>query len=742
MLAPVALFAFRRPDHLRSTLVALAHNALAAQTDLYIFCDGPRSTSDESTVSEVQNIADGCTGFASVTVIKRTANMGLARSIITGVDYLFERFEHLIVLEDDLVTSPHFLQFMNAALAHYAEDPAAFSITGFSYPSAHFKLAENYLFDTFAGYRCCSSSWATWRDRWQRVDWSMGYFLEFSKKPANMARFNLGGQDLADMLELQYNGQIDSWAIRFCYAHFEHAMRCIYPTKSMVCNIGLDHSGTHSKPNPKFHHEALDTHWQPVRFAPANTINESIAAEFRRLFAPPESTIAGRFKERIQRPFVGAARILKVITSVIKRVVVRPIRTADVLVINTYQNYGGAARAAFRIFDGVRAQRQRIRLLTLFRGDADPDIFGLEPTTVRGACAKHLLHRDTSQLWAYPHRKNTYFSPAIHGNPFRIKLARFRPELIHLHWVGHSLLPIEEIGKIRCPVIWTLHDAWPFTGGCHTPGACDRHMQQCGRCPQLGSISDDDLSRQVLIRKVRAYQKLDLTIVAPSRWLAEKASQSRLFASRAVHVIPNGVDTQRFKPIEKSAARDFFGLQPEVPVFIFVAHLLTDPNKGADLLFSALTSYGHSCILLTVGLDTIAHRKAANVTLRELGPLMDDSSLALAYSAADVLLCTSRQENLPNTIAEALACGTPCAGFRIGGLPDMIAHQVNGWLAEPFDTSGLASGIAWLVQHSDAARLRKAAREKALQDFDIRKTTAAYLKLYDETQIRNRAPNL
>jgi glycosyltransferase involved in cell wall biosynthesis len=742
MPAPVALFAFRRPEHLRSTLVALARNALAAQSNLYIFCDGPRNTSDEPLVLEVQAVADSCTGFASVNVIKRPSNFGLARSILSGVDYLFERFDRLIVLEDDLVTAPQFLQYMNTALEHYAGDPAVFSITGFSYPSAYFKLPANYPFDTFAAYRCCSNSWGTWRDRWQRIDWSMGYFQEFSKSSESKARFNLGGQDLADMLELQYNGHIDSWAIRFCYAHFQRAMHCIYPTQSMVRNIGLDHSGTHSAPNPKFHHESLYAQWQPIQFCPGNSIDPTIAEEFRRLFAPPEATIVSRLKEWVQRHIANISKISGAVLSLIRRVLVRPLRRPDVLVVNTYQGYGGAARAAYRIFDGVRLQRPRTHLLTLFRGDADPDIFGLEPTTVRGACAKHLLHRDTTHLWAYPQRQNTYFSPAIHANPFRIKFARFRPGLVHLHWIGHSLLSIEELGNIRSPVIWTLHDAWPFTGGCHTPGACDHYMQQCGNCPQLGSGSDNDLSRHVFLRKLRAYQNLDLTIVTPSKWLAEKSSQSSLFGSRTVKVIPNGIDTQKFKPIGKTEARDYFDLPAEVPVFIFVAHLLTDPNKGADLLFSVLAGFERPCILLTVGSGTTAHRGAPNVTLRELGPLEDDSSLALAYSAADVLLCTSRQENLPNTIAEAMACGTPCAGFRIGGLPDMIAHQVNGWLAEPFDTSGLASGIAWLVQHSDVASLRKAAREKALQDFDIRKTTAAYLQLYDETQNRNRAPNL
>lgn len=731
-LAPVALFTYKRADHTKATLEALARNALAIQTSLFVFSDGPREEDEVAAVAAVRDLVRATSGFASITLIERPKNMGLARSVISGVSELLEQHERVIVLEDDLVTSQHFLAYMNDALEHYRDDQMAFSVTGHTFPSSHLKIPDDYPFDTYAGYRCSSWSWGTWRDRWQRINWSMNYFPAFCQNPAAQEAFNRGGQDMTALLRLQHEGKIDSWAIRFCYAHHVNGMRCIYPTRTLVRNIGLDNSGTHSKPDPRFLHPALNEDWYPRRFCPASAMDEQIARNFRAVFDPPPPS-AGRLLLRKTRSLVRLlAHRVRGAASRVRRVLLRPAQDVDVLIVNTYQKNGGAARAAWRTYCGVRKVHPAAAYLTLFREDWGPGVVGLFNNSVRGAVAQRLVWLDQRPLRAYPGRRQTFFSPAIHPNPLRIPLSRFHPRLVHLHWVGHGLLRVEEIGKLDCPVVWTLHDTWAFTGGCHYTGDCSGFRQQCGQCPQLESRDDNDISRSLMQRKARAFHGLDLTIVTPSRWLADLAASSSLFAGRRIEVIPNGLDTDAFKPIDRSAARAYLGISEEHPVILFGAHWLPDPRKGGDLLCNALSRLGTPCTLLTFGEGQLPLADVPNVQLCSLGNLNDNASLALAFSAADVFACPSREDNLPNTVAEAMACGTPCAAFDVNGLPDMITHQVDGWLAKAFDPNDFAAGIRWLITHPNPDALRVAARNKALREYSLDVMSSRYVALYAE----------
>ena len=257
MPRPAVLFVYNRPDHTKATLDALARNELAKTTELFVFSDGAKSEEDAASVAAVRELVGRQSGFASINLIEREHNLGLATSIINGVTELFDLYDSLIVLEDDLVTSPNFLTYMNASLAHYRDDASAFSITGHTFPAEFLHIPDGYPFDTYSGCRCSSWSWGTWRDRWSRIDWGMNYFGCFSSDHSAQIAFNRGGSDMSTLLKLQHEGKINSWAIRFCYAHHENDMHCIYPIKTLVRNIGLDYSGTHSVPNPRYSHSSL-----------------------------------------------------------------------------------------------------------------------------------------------------------------------------------------------------------------------------------------------------------------------------------------------------------------------------------------------------------------------------------------------------------------------------------------------------------------------------------------------------
>lgn len=404
----------------------------------------------------------------------------------------------------------------------------------------------------------------------------------------------------------------------------------------------------------------------------------------------------------------------------------------DVLFVNTYDKSGGAARAAYRIFSEIRNRSVAVHYLTLTKEDPDPSISGHLRTSAVGSLVKALTRLDRIPLRFYPLRQQVPFSPDFWPNPLRIRLRQFTPKLVHLHWVSAGLLGVKELAKLACPIVWTLHDTWPFTGGCHYTGDCESFKRSCGRCPQLGSQRENDHSRLLMHSKARVFKELSITVVTPSRWLAGMAGQSSLFAGRRIEVIPYGIDTEVFKPVGRRVARERLGLPSDGPIVLFGAQSLTDPRKGWDLLCDALRRIERPCTVLLFGEGEICIEHASHITVCQLGTFAQDSSLALVYSAADVFVCPSREDNLPNTVVEALACGTPCAAFAVGGLPDMIEHKKNGWLAQAFDCADLAEGIGWLMRYPEQDQLRRAAREKAVLGYSSAAMGDRYMALYED----------
>jgi hypothetical protein len=240
-LAPIILFVYNRPWHTRQTVETLQRNELAEQSELFIYSDGAKNKDARKSVDEVREYIDKIDGFKKVTVIKREKNWGLANSIIDGVTKIVNEYGKIIVLEDDLVTSPYFLKFMNEALEFYSDDNRIFSISGYTY-AYDTKIEHD---DVFLFYGASSWGWSTWVDRWNKIDFEVKDYQELLTNKAKQKKFNRGGDFLFDMLKAQMKGQIDSWAIRFSYSHSKNNALCLFPSKSMVQNIGHDNSGTH-----------------------------------------------------------------------------------------------------------------------------------------------------------------------------------------------------------------------------------------------------------------------------------------------------------------------------------------------------------------------------------------------------------------------------------------------------------------------------------------------------------------
>lgn len=245
MNAPVIVFAYNRPAHLQKTLHALAQNDGAGQTDVFVFIDGPKTQQGKAVQNEVLRVAKCFEGsFQSLAVTVSSKNKGLASSVISGVSEVMAQCGRAIVVEDDAVSARGFLCFMNSALDFYRDDPTVWSVGGYTVPVS---LPADYRCGVIKTQRASSYAWATWADRWNAVDWSVGTYGSFRKNLSERRRFNRWGNDRAGMLDSQMRGEIDSWAIRFDYAMFRRGMFNIVPAHSLIQTIGHDGSGTHSK---------------------------------------------------------------------------------------------------------------------------------------------------------------------------------------------------------------------------------------------------------------------------------------------------------------------------------------------------------------------------------------------------------------------------------------------------------------------------------------------------------------
>jgi glycosyltransferase involved in cell wall biosynthesis len=377
-------------------------------------------------------------------------------------------------------------------------------------------------------------------------------------------------------------------------------------------------------------------------------------------------------------------------------------------------------------------------MLVAERSGDDHDALG-PATVLEKLAAKLAPHVDRLPLRRYPRRSLSMFSPAWVPEMTAKRAARERRDITHLHWVANGFLKVEHLRRLGGPLVWTLHDMWAFTGGCHYSEGCTKFESHCGTCPTLGSKTQRDLAYGVFERKLRAWATLDLTIVCPSRWMAQVVHSSALFRHRRIEVIPNCLDTEIFKPLDRHTARHALGLGREDTVLFFAATGGTqDRRKGFALLRDSLETLAsrHPNLKLTLmimGMGRPAAAEAFPYPIHYLGVLQDELSAALAYSAADAFVAPSIEENLPNSVMEAMSCGTPCVAFHIGGLADLIDHERTGYLAKPFDVHDFGEGILWTVRDTERRRMLSAlARQFVLESFSPASIAQRHVALYEE----------
>lgn len=311
-------------------------------------------------------------------------------------------------------------------------------------------------------------------------------------------------------------------------------------------------------------------------------------------------------------------------------------------------------------------------------------------------------------------------------------------DILHLHWIAGTVDLTRDVEFLKNrPIVWTLHDMNAFTGGCHYAGDCRGYTRYCGSCPQLGSNEEKDYSREIWLRKMAAYRELDITVVCPSRWLATQAAQSTLLKKKSISVIPYSLPTDVFRPLQAAGVRQALDIKPGAFVVLFGAEALETRRKGFAELLAALEGLPQGeasaeIILMTFGDASRLQQLSLPFRAVHLGRLRTPAEVALAYNAADCLVITSLEDNLPNVVLEALACGLPVAGFATGGITDMVQDGGTGRLVSTGDCRALAQALADLrdMPANARSRMRRGCRQTALLRYSMPVQARAYLELY------------
>lgn len=409
-----------------------------------------------------------------------------------------------------------------------------------------------------------------------------------------------------------------------------------------------------------------------------------------------------------------------------------------VLLLSTYEKTGGAAIAANRLMEALNNNGVKAKMLVRDKQTDRSTVVALPGQK----CMRLRFLWERFVIWLRLHlqRKRLFEVDIANCGADITQLPDFQEaDIIHLHWINQGMLSLDDIRRILQSgkrVVWTMHDIWPATAICHVALECRRYEEHCCHCRLLPDGGcDNDFAAEVWRRKERMLSGQHLTFVACSEWLASEARKSALLKGHTVVSIPNPIDTHIYHPTDKQKAREMMGLPAEGFVILFASQRVTNPGKGMQYLLEACQllaqQYPEQKDSITVAVlgghaeDIVGQLPFRTCTL---GYVNDEQRIVAAYNATDVFVLPSLSENLPNTIMEAMACGTPCVGFNVGGIPEMIDHCLNGYVARYKDATDLADGISYVM--ANRKTMGEAAREKVLKTYSEDLVAKRYIKVY------------
>lgn len=414
-----------------------------------------------------------------------------------------------------------------------------------------------------------------------------------------------------------------------------------------------------------------------------------------------------------------------------------------VLLVNTSDHTGGAAIAALRLLKALRQNGVDATLLCRDRTlpAERTEVVNLKPSL--WLKVKFVMER--AEIFAANGftRKGLFAVDTAHYGTDITRLPEFeQADVIHLHWTNQGMLSLRQLERVLRSgkrIVWTMHDMWPFTGVCHHASECQRWKEECSHCPLLQRPSAHDLSSRVFHLKQKVYSQGHITFVGCSQWLTGLAAQSPLLEGHQVVHIPNPIDTSFYAPApDKGEVRQRMGLPLDKRILLFTAFKVTDPNKGLHYLAESIELMRnthpemHASLALAVagqGAESVA--ADFSIPVHAFAYDTSEERQRNLYQAADLLVMPTLMDNLPNTVMESMACGTPCVGFHVGGLPQMIDTGINGYLAEERNSADFAQGIVRMLSSASYDSLSRNARSKTIQAYSEKSVADKFIQIYE-----------
>ncbi len=415
-----------------------------------------------------------------------------------------------------------------------------------------------------------------------------------------------------------------------------------------------------------------------------------------------------------------------------------------VTLINTADAGGGAPEACMRLLKALQQQHVDVRMIVQEKKTGNGSV-----QTITNSLADkvkysfNLLYERLPFIWFKAKDKSLRFAFSIANTGTDISEEPIVKEadILHIHWTNFGFLSIKDLSKLLetgKPIVWTLHDMWAFTGGCHYSGDCDHFINHCGNCWMLRDAGVHDRSYKNWNEKMRMLQLANnIAFVTCSKWLADVAATSSLLNEQHIQAIPNPIDTNLFSPVDKTIARNKFGIDHSSKVILFGAANILDRRKGIKYLTDALDELklnfktDQNIQVVIFGKNKGFDIGSIPFKVHEAGIITKQEDMASLYNAADIFVNPSIEDNLPNTIMESLACGIPVVAFNTGGIPDMVDHKQNGYLAKYKSAADLAAGINYVLENNDYETLAENARNKVINTFTNDIVAAQYLAVYN-----------
>ncbi|UCG46527.1 MAG: glycosyltransferase [Phycisphaerales bacterium] len=707
---PVILVCYNRPWHTAQVLKALLEHDVR---NLYIFSDGPRTDRDIDGVRTTRKL------FATVRwtrpeIIERSENMGLARSVVSAANYVFEKHDRLILLEDDCVPGKYFFDYMQACLSKYRDSEKVFGINGYTVPIPE-GLLKDYPYDVYFYPRIGSWGWATWKRAWKHYDPDLSRL--YNQVTANGIDITQGGADIPAAVRALLSGQLkDVWTLNWVLSVYLKGGCYVYPTTPHIQNVGLDGTGVHC--GTARHVDNPCPAREPRRFPDTIILNKALIGNYNSYFGGPAKSA-----KVVQGP---GAKVLRG-AAADRQECESGNRTGrkrlSIVHVNTHDFAGGAAKVAWRLAEAQRGAGHDSKMVVGEKTTNSPHSFSFPIETDRSLRSRCV--REGRLYYEHHGSHKLIYNPLLRS-----------AHIVHLHNLhGGYFNPfsISALSHLK-PTVWTLHDMQAITGHCAHSFDCQRWENGCGQCPYPGIYPDIrvDTSEQLCRDKQQIYDNSYLTIVTPSRWLKDKVERS-ILRNHPVELIYNGVDTDVFKPYDKRRSREKFGVPADALVIGAVAHFgaLKNSWKGGNYTRSALNALRNKLddfVFVNIGGEC----RTDDPRIMNIPLITDENELAQAYSALDIFLYTPVADNCPLVVLEALSCGIPIVTFDTGGVPELVRDGVDGLVTAYTDVAAVTAALKRLTADPDMrAECGRNARLRATAEFDHKVIAARYQRLYE-----------